>query len=340
MSITLQIVLTIVTVIIAIILGLLLRRWLVQRLKNTVLDTWAIQTLGIVIFVPPLLLGAAIIPVIWNPGIIFSYWANIQTQFQAKHIDLTAILGNTIETLLLIGLGIGVARTMQKVIIRGLGENRIDINIRTLIGRIFYIIILTFTAFWILSVWQVSIGIPVAAITVITVAATFTVQDILKDLVAGFYILLERPFHIGDQISTATYTGRVEDVQLRATKLRLLSGEEVTIPNALVFGGTVVNNTHYGERRATITVTLDEAEFVQGETAENMLKAIQELEQVMVKPEPSVLLTGFTAEKKAVLLIRFWVASRQPSTVSDVVYILHKVLPNADLTVTEAAGNL
>lgn len=340
MSLTLQILLTVATVGIALIIGLLLRRWLVHRLKRTVLDNWVIQILGVIVVLPPLIIGGFIIPIIWDPTILFIYGEGIKEQLLVKHIDVPSIIGNTVITLILLGLGVGIARTIQALTIRGLGENRIDINIRTLIGRIFYIITLAFAAIWVLSVWNVSLGIPVAAVTVVTLAITFTVQDILKDLVAGFYILIERPFHIGDQISTATYTGKVEDVQLRATKLRLVSGEEVTIPNALVFGGTVINNTYYGERRATITATLDETAYAKDETAEQILKAIQELENIMVKPEPIVLLTGYTVEKKAVLMIRFWVANRQLSAVSDVVYTLHKILPDAELVVTESAGNV
>lgn len=340
MSLTLEILLTVATVGIALLIGLLLRRWLVHRLKRTVLDNWIIQTLGIVIVLPPLILGGFVIPIIWDPTTILIYAEGMKVQVLAKNIDVPSLIANTIITLILLGLGVGVARTVQTLTIRGLGENRIDINIRTLIGRIFYIIILAFVAFWILSVWNVSLGIPVAAVTVVTLAITFSIQDILKDLVAGFYILLERPFHIGDQINTATYTGKVEDVQLRATKLRLVSGEEVTIPNALVFGGTVVNNSYYGERRATITATLDEAAYIKGETEEQILKAIQELENIVVKPEPTVLLTGYTLEKKAVLMVRFWVANRQLSAVSDVVYTLHKILPDAVLAVTESAGNV
>src|SRR5690349_7674806 len=121
---------------------------------------------------------------------------------QLKIGDITGITVNLVQTLLMIGLGVGIARTIRTLTIRALGENRIDINIRTAIGRVFYFVILTFAIFWILSIWQISIGIPVAAVGIVTVAITVAIQDILNDLVAGFYILLERPFHIGDQIST------------------------------------------------------------------------------------------------------------------------------------------
>src|SRR5947209_1131090 len=230
MSLTLRITLIAIILLTALGLGLLLRRLLIRRLKQTVLDKWLVQTLGVAIVFPPLILAGVAAPLIWDPSLLLAYWESISSQLLRG--DITGLIKNLIATLLLIGLGIGIARTVKTLTIRGLGENRIDINIRTLIGRIFYFIILTFVIFWILSLWQISIGIPVAGIGILTVAVTVAIQDILKDLVAGFYILLERPFHIGDQISTSgtpLYTGKVEDVQLRATKLLLVSGEEVII---------------------------------------------------------------------------------------------------------------
>jgi hypothetical protein len=69
----------------------------------------------------------------------------------------------------------------------------VDINMRTLIGRIFFIIILCLAGFWILSLWNIPVGLPVATVGIITLALTVAIQDILKDLVAGSYILIERP---------------------------------------------------------------------------------------------------------------------------------------------------
>ncbi|MBV9231757.1 MAG: mechanosensitive ion channel, partial [Chloroflexi bacterium] len=258
--------------------------------------------------------------------------------------DAPAVIWNVTQTLLLIALGIGIARTIRAVTVRGLSESRVDINLRTLIGRIFYFITLTFALFWILSIWQIPLTAPVTAISVLTVAFTVAIQDVLKDLVAGFYILIERPFYIGDQISVTstsaiTYTGKVEDVQLRATKLRLLSGEEVTIPNALVFGSAVINNTYYGERRATISVTLPHEEFSKEQTSEQILQTLKEAEGVMAKPEPTVMFSGY-AEEKITLTVRFWFASGQLSTISDVMYTLHVLLPNGELAVREPVSSV
>lgn len=338
--ITQHIVLTVLTILIAVAIGLILRRLLVRRLQKTVLDNWLVQTLGVIIVFVPLILSVPVVFVILDNNLFGLLWAAIQAQIHVQ--DITAISWNLVETALIIALGIGIARTLVTLAVRGMGENRVDINIRTLVRRIFYIIILTFILFWVLSIWNIPITIPVTAIGIITVAFTVAIQDILKDLVAGFYILMERPFHIGDQISigdVVTRTGRVEDVQIRSTKLRLVSGEEVSIPNAIVFGNVVINNTFYGERRATIIVKLPEEDFAREETPGKILKALKEVDLILAKPEPTISVSGLS-EKHIALVVRFWIARGQHSIVTETLYALRAALPHADLTIQEAAGDV
>ena len=345
--------LTVLTILIALGIGLLLRRAVVRGLKKTVLDNWLIQTLGILVILPLLIVAALASPIIitWNFNLLYTV---LRQAFPGVGLaDLQAFAVHFIWTVLILVLAYGVARTLMRITIRSLGESRIDINMRTLLGRVFYFIILIFAFFLILSLWEPSLTVPVTVIGVITVALSISIQDIVKDLVAGIYILIERPFRIGDQISMTNYTGRVEDVQLRATRLRIVSGEEVTIPNSLIFGGIVINNTLYDERRATIAVSLDQEDFVQGETPELILKTIKEISSVMAKPEPRVTVSSITGTvsgyigsqsgytgKAITLTVRFWIVSGQISTVSEVMCRLRDALPKADLVVRESAGDV
>lgn len=332
-----RIVLSTLTVLLTLVVGLLLRRMLIQRLRKTVLDTWIIQTLGLLILLAPVLLGTIVALAIWNYLAAFVTAVN-----QTFNTNIYSIGGNLLLTLILIMLGVGFARTINTLTLRGMGEKRIDINIRTLISRIFYVLTLIIVGFWILSLWQVPLGNVVASLGIVTLVITVAIQDILKDLVAGFYLLFERPFFIGDQISvtvapTVTYVGKVEDVRLRATRLRLVGGEEITIPNTLLFGGSVINNTYYGERRAAIAITLPQSAFAGTETTSQILQAIKALDTTVEKPEPAVSFYGY-AEERVKLLVRFWQASAQIMDVSDAMCALHALLPDAELEAREPIG--
>lgn len=333
---SLNVILSSSTMLIALALGLLLRKICIRHLQKTVLDTWAIQTLGILVIIPPLMIGSVIALAVWNN--LFSLISSLKTIY---NIDIYSIGLNLVETLILIALSIGFARTAKTLTIRGLGEHRLNINTQTLLARVVYITVLIITSFCTFSIWQVPVGIPVAAIGIVTVVITVAFQDILKDLVAGFYLLLSRPFFIGDQISItiapAVYIGKVQNVELRATRLRLISGEEVSIPNAIVFSSTVINNTYFEERRASIAVTVPVADFIPQETAHQIGKTLRNLEVVIQKPEPVVLFTSLI-EGKVTLLAHFWVTSSQAIDISRAMYALHTLLPNAELAIREPVG--
>jgi small conductance mechanosensitive channel len=337
MSITARILLVACIIFAALIIGLILRRLLVRWLKETFLDNWLIQTLGIIVVLIPLLVAAAASPFILASSGDLKIWYDQYVKASLHLPDFTSLIWNVIGTLLIVALGIGIARTLMKLMLRS--QAHLDVNLRTLIGRIFYILTLIIAFFWILSLWQVSITAPVAVISALAIACAFAIQDILKDLVAGLYILMERPFHIGDEVSTANYTGKVEDILIRATRLRIVSGEQVTIPNALVFGGIVINNTYYGERRATLTLSMAQEAYAQEETPALILKTLEGIETVMAKPEPALFISGYAGEK-ITLTLRFWIANRQLATVSEVMYTLRTALPNADFMVLESAGNV
>jgi small conductance mechanosensitive channel len=332
---TVQIIAISLILIAALVVGFLARRWLVGRLKNTVLDRWVVQTLGALPVLLLLLVGTIGGLAVWRSDLFGQV-----IHENLKSIESTST--NLIYTALIAVLGYGTARTMNNLVTRRMGERRVDINIRTFFGRLLYIFILIIAGLCVLAVWSIPFGIPVAAVSVLTVAVAFAIQDILKDLVAGFYILIERPFFIGDQISitilpTVVYLGRVENVMLRATKLRLTSGEEVTIPNSTIFGGVVINNTFYGERRATLDIKLPISDFVQEQTSETILKTLKDFGKVMQKPDPMVLFSG-CAEGKVLMAVRFWVANGQVIDLSDIIVALHDKLPTAEITLREPAG--
>src|SRR5581483_1471673 len=130
--------LIILTIVIALGIGLLLRRKLVARLKKTVLDNWIIQTLGVLVFLPVFIIATPIALIIssWGTDALARLYISLSSSFNDafKAVNVTSFVWNLFQTALLIALGIGLARTIRAITIRSLGENRIDINIRTLIG--------------------------------------------------------------------------------------------------------------------------------------------------------------------------------------------------------------
>jgi small-conductance mechanosensitive channel len=76
---------------------------------------------------------------------------------------------------------------------------------------------------------------------VLGLAASLALQDVLKNFVAGVYLLVERPFRIGESIKVKDFTGAVETIDVRTTVLRTAEGDAVMVPNAILFAEIILN---------------------------------------------------------------------------------------------------
>lgn len=348
---TAQIIIPIMILLLALAVGLYFRYLLVQRLKKTVLDNWLIQVLGFLVIIPPVIAGIIGTSLVIGipPNLVLSYLYFVVTDiFNIRNVG--SLVLNVVLSVLLMLIAIGVGRTFMKLLNRGAAKEHIGINISVLLGRILYTVVLFIAFLWILAIWNIQFGIPAAIISIITVGITFVLQDLLRNIIAGLYILVEGPFHIGDVISANIYTGKVEDIELRATKLRIVSGEQVIIPNSLLFSDIVVNKTIYEERRATILLTMPLEKYDKDQTSECILKTIKGVTGVMIKPEPALslssvagafgsstgTLSGYTGEI-ITLTLRFWIPEGQDTVVSDAMLALRIALPHADLSIREPA---
>jgi small-conductance mechanosensitive channel len=122
-------------------------------------------------------------------------------------------------------------------------------------------------AIWALqwSVWTVfllamlsNLGIDVstfiASLGIGGVAIALAVQNILGDLFASLSIAVDKPFEVGDTIATAEFSGTVEHVGLKTTRIRADSGEQVVIANAELLRKIVRNYKRMTTRRVVFAV--------------------------------------------------------------------------------------
>jgi small-conductance mechanosensitive channel len=349
MNILWRIFLSILILLIALACGLFFRRKVAQWLKKIRLINILAQAVGVFVIFLVLMLALAAVSVVLtgNPGLLVSILEVLEDPQNPLH-GLANTVWNIMISIILLVIGIGIAETFREAITLR-WKNHASANIRTLVGRAVYTAVLTIFFFVILSLWNIQIGLPVAVVTGII---TFALQDLIKNLVAGVYLLGERPFEIGDLVTVSPHTGEVKDISMRATTLRLATGEEMIVPNALLFDGIVTNQSSYKERQAIINALFSEEAYVEKETRQQLIQAIKEVVLVKNYPEPSITLNATTGRTEGTssmpngskgrtvsLEIRFWVANNDPEAVTAVMEVLRKKFPQADFTVHEFAGN-
>lgn len=109
---------------------------------------------------------------------------------------------------------------------------------KAIIGAMIYIAeAVAYAALIIAAMDNLGVNLAAAAIpaTVVSAAVGFGSQKIIGDLLGGFFIITEKQYGVGDWVkfygSAATVEGDVVDMTLRATTIRTINGDEITVPN-------------------------------------------------------------------------------------------------------------
>jgi len=119
------------------------------------------------------------------------------------------------------------------------GEDESEINKRTgtlssILVSITGIIIAILAILTILPEFGVNIATLIAGLGVGGLAIAFAAQNLVRDFITGFFILLEDQYRVGDVVTVAGIAGSVEEIGLRRTVLRDLDGIVHSIPNGKV----------------------------------------------------------------------------------------------------------
>lgn len=105
----------------------------------------------------------------------------------------------------------------------------------------------------ILDVFDISIGPAIAGLGVVGIAVGFGAQTLIRDWLAGVFIILENQYSAGDVVRISGVDGVVEDFSLRRTTLRDLDGTVHTVPNGAI---VVASNMTRGWARVNLDVSV------------------------------------------------------------------------------------
>lgn len=161
-----------------------------------------------------------------------------------------------------------------------------------------------------LSKLGVNVAPLLASAGIVGLAVGFGAQSLVKDVISGFFVLVEDQYGVGDTVEIGAHTGVVERMNLRITQIRTVSGQLVTIPNGTLT--TVINHSKDWSRSILeIGVAYDTdpdlAERVIEAAAEAVRGAMPEV--VLERPE----LLGIDAFKDAEAVYKLFFKTRPGS---------------------------
>jgi small-conductance mechanosensitive channel len=154
------------------------------------------------------------------------------------------------------------------------------------------------------------VGIDLTALSVfggaLGVGIGFGLQKIAASYVSGFVLLLDRSIRLGNMITVDKYAGEVTRITTRYTVLRAPTGVEAIVPNEVLVGSVVMNET-YTNSRVRHALALQVAYGTDLERAMALLvEAAQAQSRVLAEPAPQAFVVRF-ADSGIDLELGFWI---------------------------------
>ena len=204
----------------------------------------------------------------------------------------------------LLALGVLAVRVVLKVLEKTLQKSKLEKAAHTLI------VSLTKAALYILLglIVASSLGIDVTSIvalaSVLTLALSLALQNMVSNIIGGFTILYTHPFHSGDYVEIAGQGGTVKEINMTYTVLATPDQKIISIPNSAVVAAQITNYSEAETRRVEVVASASYDAPTQ-QVIDALVQA-GTVDKVLLDPAPMAVITSY-GDSAINYSLRLWV---------------------------------
>ena len=195
------------------------------------------------------------------------------------------------SALIIVVIGILAIRVLLRILQKALERSKLEKAAHSLITSLckaaLYILLGLIAA----SALGLDVSSIVALASVLTLALSLALQNMVSNVIGGFTILYTKPFHSGDFVEIAGQSGTVQEINMTYTMLATPDNKRISLPNSAVVAAQIVNYTALGTRRAEINVTAG-YDAPTRKVLDALLRAGQ-MDQVLSDPAPQAVVTTY-----------------------------------------------
>ena len=196
-----------------------------------------------------------------------------------------------------------LTKTMQKVMTKG----KVDQMLVSFLGNIVYSALLAVIVLAALEQLGVNTTSALAILGAAGLAVGLALKDSLTSFAAGVMLIIFRPFKLGDFVEAGGQAGVVEEIRIFHTVLKTGDNREVTMPNAQIYGGTIINYSARETRRIDLVIGIGYGDDIK--KARDLINQVLEADSTVLKdPAPTVMLLELGASSVD-FAVRPWVKS-------------------------------
>lgn len=195
-------------------------------------------------------------------------------------VDWTQILLNWGVALIILVVGMWLARQLSQWLHRVLTRARVEITLTNFLRNVSYALLLVLVFVSALS----KIGVPPTSLIAVLGAAGLAVglalKDSLSNIAAGVMLIVLRPMRDGDHVVIAGQEGIVDEIRIFQTRIKAFDERMITLPNSTITTAPIINYSTLPTRRLEVTVGVGYGDD---------LKKAQQLLLQIAKDNPNVL---------------------------------------------------
>lgn len=212
-----------------------------------------------------------------------------------------------ILALLVFIVGRWLARILTKTLEKVMTKGHVDKMLVSFLGNIAYAALLAVVVLAALEQLGVNTTSALAILGAAGLAVGLALKDSLSSFAAGVMLIIFRPFKLGDFIEAGGVAGVVEEIRIFHTMLKTGDNREVTMPNAQIYSGTIINYSARETRRIDLVIGIGYDDDIK--KARDIINAVLAANETVLKdPGPTVMLLELGASSVD-FAVRPWVKS-------------------------------
>lgn len=223
---------------------------------------------------------------------------------------------NFVAALVILVAGWTLAAWLSRWTRKGLHHiPQFDATLRPLVASLIRYAVVTITVIAVLQRFGVETTSLIAVLGAAGLAVGLALQGMLSNVAAGVMLLMLRPFGRGESVKFGDATGKVKELALFRTTLLTDDGVQISLPNAAIFSGTILNYHRESIRRTNFIVPIDQDTDIQ-QALDAAKQVLTDHPEVLKQPPPDVVVDSFS-EGAINIAIHAWIDALAFGAVKD-----------------------
>jgi small conductance mechanosensitive channel len=220
-------------------------------------------------------------------------------------VDVITRFGlNVLAAIAIFIVGRWVAKAVRRFLRRMFSKNGTDPTLANFSANLAYYSALTVAIIAALSRVGVQTASLVAVLGAAGLAIGLALEGSLANFAAGVLLILFRPFKVGDFVEAGGVLGTVQEIQLFSTRLKTPEGKRVILPNSMVTGDKIVNNSAEGTLRVDMVIGVSYDADID-HTRQIITEVVEADPYVLSEPAPVIRVTEL-ADSSVNFAVRPW----------------------------------